>query len=191
MTMVSDGGPGTLGTLPDHPIAHIGYVVPDLRQTIEIWGKTFGAGPFFLLEDVSFDELEHSSGPVTFEHSTAFGMCGDTALEFWEIHKIEPASVVGPRFAPDCGMNHLAYYVDDVPAESKRLEDEAGFPLLLRGIVGPMELRIHDAPELGHMIEIQPEADFVRAFQREISAAAKDWDGSDPVRSARDILHGF
>jgi catechol 2,3-dioxygenase-like lactoylglutathione lyase family enzyme len=173
--------------LPAHSIAHVGYAVTDIRKAIDQWIRTFGAGPFFLLEDIVFDELVQGDQELTFEHSNAFGKWGDIAVEFWQVDKIEPAAAFGPRFAPENGMNHVAYYVDDIPAESDRLEGE-GFPLVMKGLVGGMELRVHDAPALGHMIELQNESQPVIDFNRAIADAAKGWDGSDPIRDSRTIL---
>lgn len=104
-------------------------------------------------------------------------------VEFWEVHDFEPKQGLGPRFAPEDQLNHVALLVDDVEAEAKRLE-QLGYPEILRIRIGEMPLRLHDVPGLGHMIEVQPDSDLARGFMAELAAAADQWDGSEPLRSA-------
>lgn len=179
--------PGPAPAFPKRPIAHVGYTVKDIAAGVDLWTRAFGAGPFFQLGDVEFDELEHDGAPAIFEHSTAFGSWGKIAVELWEIHRLDPVDSLGPRFGTVNQLNHVAYYVDDPQEEGDRLE-ALGFPLLVRAKVGEVELRLHDAPQLGHMIELQPQSDLTDRFQDGVAAAARDWDGTRPLREVREIL---
>ena len=48
-------------SLVDHPfhgpIHHLGYVVEDLEATVQRLVSELGAGPFFVLRDVSFEQV--------------------------------------------------------------------------------------------------------------------------------------
>lgn len=55
------------------PIHHVGFHVPDLRAAINTWVTVYGAGPFYLLEHVNFDECTSRGKRVVWDHSAAFG----------------------------------------------------------------------------------------------------------------------
>jgi hypothetical protein len=175
-----------MGIVDREPV-HIGYSVEDIDSTVTHLVETFGAGPFYKLEDLTFDELEHAGEPAVFEHSTAFGRLGSLTVELWEVHALEPAEALGPRFAPRNQINHLSFCVEDPIAEGERLA-ELGCPELLWGRVGEIELKLHDVPRLGHLVEIEPETDQTQVFTEAIVAAARDWDGSRPLRDIREVL---
>jgi catechol 2,3-dioxygenase-like lactoylglutathione lyase family enzyme len=174
-------------TILGRPIAHIGYVVGSIAEAVGFWSRAFGAGPFYLLEHVVFDDVRHGDEAIAFDHSTAFGQWGEIAVEFWQIHRLEPAEPLGPRFAPLGRLNHVAYFVDDVAAESARLA-RLGLPSILQITMGEVEERVHDAPPLGHVIEIQKDAELSRRFFAGLAEQAGAWDGSEPLRRARDLV---
>ena len=178
---------GAFGRHTAHPIAHVGYVVECLAEAVQRWSVMLGAGPFYALENVAFDEVSHAGDDVVFEHSTAFGQWGAVPVELWEIHRLKPAGVLGPRFAPLNQLNHFSYVVDDVAAESARLE-EVGFPAILSARMGSVHERIHDAPQLGHVIEVQQDGEVPRRFFDGLVRASRDWDGRRPLRCARELV---
>ena len=104
-------------TIFGRPISHIGYAVKSIPQTVDLWSRAFGAGPFYTVDDVVFDEVTHRDGPAVFEHSSAFGQWGDITVELWEVRKLEPKAAFGPRLNPINQLNHVAYWVDDVEVD--------------------------------------------------------------------------
>jgi len=176
--------PLDLGFARRRPL-HIGYTVESIPEAVDLWARAFGAGPFFVIEDIVFDEIEHRHGPAEFDHSTAFGQWGGIAVELWEVHKLAPKATLGPRISATDRPNHVAYHVEDLKAESDRLQ-ALGFELLLRLVVFGSEIRIHDAPQLGHTIEIQTGAS-VLGLHAGLAAAAEAWDGSNPLRPMSEL----
>jgi hypothetical protein len=61
-------GPATARYLP-RPIHHGGFHVPDLRAAIDTWVTVYGAGPFYVLEHVAYDECTSSGTPAVWDHS--------------------------------------------------------------------------------------------------------------------------
>lgn len=175
-------------TIFGRPISHIGYAVKSIPQTVDLWSRAFGAGPFYTVDDVVFDEVTHRDGPAVFEHSSAFGQWGDITVELWEVRKLEPKAAFGPRLNPINQLNHVAYWVDDVEVETERLE-QLGFPFVLGLTIERVDLsvRVHDAPLLGHVIELEKDSQGGRRFFAAIAAGADGWDGARALRSADEL----
>jgi methylmalonyl-CoA/ethylmalonyl-CoA epimerase len=165
------------------PIHHLGFVVPDLSRSIERWVTLFGAGPFFVLEQIHFDRCESHGGPARFDHTAAFGQCGPIAVELQQFHDVRPAPVATLLSAHrEEGVNHVAYAVTDPAGESARLE-ALGYPAYINATLGEIEVTWHDTVDmLGYSIEVHRAGPSLDDFFATIAAGATDWDGSDPVR---------
>jgi hypothetical protein len=48
--------------------------------------------------------------------------------------------------------------------------------------MGDLSITWHDAPELGHAIELHQDNDFFRGFFGQVSQAAQDWDGHELIQ---------
>jgi len=97
-------------------IEHIGIAVKDLEKSNELFAKLFGKD-HYKIEKV---ESEHVS--------TSFFMLGETKIELLEASS--PDSSISKFIEKKGeGIHHIAYAVDDVVEEMKRLENE-GFELL-------------------------------------------------------------
>ncbi|HXC06549.1 MAG TPA: methylmalonyl-CoA epimerase [Bacteroidia bacterium] len=95
---------------------HIGIAVKDLRISNPLFEKLLGIAPYKT-------EAVESEGVVT-----SFFQTGDTKIELLEASHSDSAIA---RFIEKKGegIHHLAFEVDDIHAEMKRLEKE-GFTLL-------------------------------------------------------------
>lgn len=97
-------------------IEHIGIAVRDLQKSNELFSKLFGK-EHYKIEKV---ESEHVS--------TSFFMLGETKIELLEASS--PDSAIAKFIEKKGeGIHHIAYAVEDVLEEMKRLENE-GFELL-------------------------------------------------------------
>jgi catechol 2,3-dioxygenase-like lactoylglutathione lyase family enzyme len=140
----------------DRPIHHVCYIVDDIPEAVDQWVEATGAGPFFHLgEHVEFDETLLEGEPCVLDHASAIGKWGPIFLELIEPHEVTPE--LESRFytggAGGSNIAHIAYIVDDPAAESERLE-AAGMPKFLHLRQGPIQISLHDAPLLGHAIEV-------------------------------------
>ena len=97
-------------------IEHIGIAVKDLKLSNELFTKLFGSPPYKT-------EVVESEGV-----STSFFKTGDNKIEL-----LEATSVTSPvaKFIEKRGegIHHIAFDVEDIVSEMKRLESE-GFTLL-------------------------------------------------------------
>ena len=103
-------------------IHHIGYVVVDLRSGVEAFARDFGAGPFFVMEHLEFDEVTYQGGPAVYDHSSGFGAWGPILVELTQVHDAQPAGLAGALTAPGAGIGHVAWLADDLDAEVQRLQ---------------------------------------------------------------------
>jgi hypothetical protein len=166
------------------PVHHLGFHVPDLRAAVDTWVSVHGAGPFYLLEHVTFDECTSGGAPVVFDHSSAFGQWGAVPVELQQVHDLRPAELAQPLTADGrAAVNHVGVTAEDPAAESARLAS-LGFGLTLYSRLGGFEFFWHDATEaFGYGIEVITAGPELDAFWGTVAGAAHDWDGSDPVRS--------
>ncbi len=173
------------GDLLRRPVSHLGYAVDDLHTAAERFGRTMGAGPFLHIEHVPLTDVTFNGEPGRYDHSTAFGQWGPVIVEISQIHEAEPAGLrefFSDRRHPHIG--HVGWLVDDLEAESSRLE-QAGLPLVHTGNSGPVNARWHDGSSVvGHPVEVLRRCPEVLGFYDAITNAARDWDGSRPLRPA-------
>lgn len=169
--------------LGSRPISHVSYAVENLEKAVEHWRTVFGAGPFFVVGRVEFDEISFNGGPCVWEHSAAFGQWGSICVELQQNRRTAPAAftrLVLPGRLPV--VNHVAY-LSETPEEDSRELAAAGHPLFLHARFGGIEMRFHDTTAaIGHPVEIHRDSEGLRANFSRIAAAALDWDGSNPLR---------
>jgi methylmalonyl-CoA/ethylmalonyl-CoA epimerase len=168
------------------PISHLCYVVEDLPQAVKWWAATFGAGPFLLLPDIEFDTLEGPADDLVWRHSAAFGQWGQIAVELQQIDEARPSSLARSLGVGSTQLTHVAYVVPE-PLETSSQLEQAGMARVLHAVFGPVEIFIHQAPALGHGIEIHRGGEMVDGFFAAVAEIAEGWDGSDPLRRAPEL----
>jgi catechol 2,3-dioxygenase-like lactoylglutathione lyase family enzyme len=164
------------------PLHHLGYVVHDLPAAVERFSTTTGAGPFFAMEHLAFDEVTYAGAPAVYDHSSAFGRWGDVLVELTVVHDAQPAGLRDALTAPGGGRGHVAWLADDLEAETARLTG-AGLPCFHTGRSGPVSAAWFDGgPLLGHPVEVLQRCPEIMGFYAMVRAAAQDWDGTQPLR---------
>jgi methylmalonyl-CoA/ethylmalonyl-CoA epimerase len=97
-------------------IEHIGIAVKDIKTSNELFTKLFGKA-FYKMETVESEQV-----------STSFFMLGESKIELLEASGAD-SSIAKFIEKKGEGIHHIAYEVDDIHAEMKRLQDE-GFELI-------------------------------------------------------------
>lgn len=146
----------------------------------------YGAGPFFVNEDIRLVWGEHRGKPTRFVHSSAYGQWGGLMVElFRQADDGEPSPYRDMYAADQEGLHHVAMMVPDLDAAFAHFE-ASGAPVITRcGLRAPdlVDFAFVDARgRLGHMIELYPSSAPLRAFYAQVRAAASDWDGREPLR---------
>jgi Glyoxalase/Bleomycin resistance protein/Dioxygenase superfamily len=166
---------------------HIGYVVDDLDDGVARFATTHGAGPFFAIEHLPFDEVSFLGAPALYDHSSAFAQWGPLIVELTQVHSCEPQGLRDALVGPGRGVGHIAWLTDSLSEETERLQ-QAGYRAFHAGRSGPVSAVWFDGGPLGHPVEVLGRAPELEGFYAALTEAASGWDGRDPLRAAADLL---
>ncbi|TGD75699.1 VOC family protein [Mangrovimicrobium sediminis] len=158
------------------------YVVPDLEAAMQRWLDTTGMGPFIVMSHVSPSDGFYRGQPDDLEMSCAFVQAGPMQIEYIQQHSDGP-SVYRDMYAPgEGGYHHLCYFVDDLDAEIAYYR-ERGIDAAYLAKFGDLRYGYFDTrAQLGGFTEVLQREPGVLGLFESIAEAARDWDGSDPVR---------
>ena len=164
---------------------HLAYLVEDIEETVGRLVDQLGAGPFFHIERVPLENVRSRDEPAEFIHNSAFGYCGDGAIELVQTIHLSPERVENRFAAPRPRLHHLGYVVSpEAVADLRSSLDERGVPEYLRSEFGGAVTTLHDASSsLGHDLEIHADNEGLRGFFGMVRSAAEDWDGSQRMRT--------
>jgi hypothetical protein len=168
-------------------IVQVAYHVTDIRRAALDMAAKFGAGPFFINENITLTWGEHRGEPTDFVHSSAYGQWGEVMVELFQQESSATNTPYRDMFAAhEEGLHHTAIMVDDME-EAFAYFERSGMPVVTRCGLGRGEgvaFAFIDAREtLGHMIEIYPKSDGLLGFYKYVRDASVDWMGDEPIRS--------
>lgn len=172
--------PGPLKRLGD--VIQLAYFPTDFDATMKYWIETVGVGPFFVLNDVRLDEMKYKGEPTDAVFTMAIGYWGDIQIELIKTDSDAPSLYSG-EYAVRDRLHHVCVFVESI-AEARAACAEAGAQVIVEGKVGADGEVIYVDPGQGpgHVIEyLQPLSGTEGLFQM-MKDAARDWDGSDPIR---------
>ena len=172
---------GPRAVLPG-PIRQNGHVVRDLDRSIESWLE-LGVGPWLVLrhlEQLGSTFRGQSIAPVV---SMAFANSGDLQVELIAPEDDSPSVYREFLDAGREGLHHHAWWAEDFRAVADAATG-AGWIPVQGGNVGGMAEFIYFDPFGGSslLVEVMELTDATRWLIRTVEEAARDWDGSDPVR---------
>ena len=137
-------------------IEHLGIAVNNLEEANELYTKLLGVEPY------KQESVEREG--VT----TSFFKVGESKIELLEASN--PASPIAKFLEKrGQGIHHIAYAVDDIKAEMKRLQDE-GFVLLSDepkpGADGKVVVFLHPKSSGGVLVELCMDQDKYEALEK-------------------------
>ena len=174
-------------TLKGSGVVQVAYHVTDIRRAAAGMAARFGAGPFFVNENIRLTWGEHRGRPTNFVHSSAYGQWGQLMVEFFRQEDASTNTPYRDMFAAnEEGLHHTAMMVPDMD-EAFRWFESNGMPVVTRcGLRDghTVDFAFIDARKtLGHMLEIYPASDGVLGFYGRVREAADGWKGEDPIRA--------
>ena len=125
-------------------VEHIGIAVKNIENSNDLFARLFGKG-HYKIEEVLSEKV-----------NTSFFQIGDTKVELLEA--TDPESPIAKFIAKRGeGIHHLAFEVEDIEAEMKRLE-QAGFQILnpvpKKGADNKLVCFLHPKSSNGVLVEL-------------------------------------
>ena len=162
--------------LPD--LNQVGFVVRDMEAALALYEPLFG--PFSAMDP----------GPMTYDYRgeeeecemrLAFGKSGDVEIELiqWVAGGCPHKEFLD---AGRSGVHHVGLMPENF-AETCNRYQALGFEAAFECSIAGTQLVYYDTVEtLGHFTELWDRSESFIEFQRSVKEAARNWDGSDPVR---------
>lgn len=160
------------------------YVVNDIEEACHRLHKIYGIGPFLGNQKTALAGVMHRGEPAPdIEITGVFVQSGDLNIELVQQHSSGPSAFRDMFPKGKQGFHHVAVFCDDYEAERDAFV-AAGYPIASEfdSRVGCKICYVDTTATLGHMVELYPENEVIRAMYAQTRAAADTWDGKDLIR---------
>jgi hypothetical protein len=158
------------------------WVVDDVAATALQWVRTTGIGPFFVFEHIPVEEPSYRGQPVAIDFSVAIAQAGEVQIELVAQHDDGPSAYRDLIARGSSGFHHVALYSMDYDADLQSYVGQ-GYAAAVEGkFAGKRFAYIDTSASIGCMVELIEDSPVQREFFARIAAAARDWDGREPIR---------
>ena len=164
-------------------IAQLGYVVRDIRASMDRWGGV-GVGPWFYIDRVKTDYFRHRGVDSPLEMSVAIANSGAMQIELIQQRNDAPSMYKEFLSRGREGLQHVAYWTKNYQALYERAL-ELGYAVGQEGCIGGPLGRFayldteHDPGTVIEISDVSGPKGELFAFVRRM---AEGWDGTDPIR---------
>lgn len=160
-----------------------GYVVRDIEAAMKHWIDVLGVGPFFYIPVVRMETFFYRGEPSAPRVSIALANSGDLQIELIQQHDDQPSMYKDFVDAGREGLQHISSWEADLDAAIARIE-AAGHSIAQSGAIEGGIRFVYFDTELhpGTVFEVSNLAGPLAALPEMVADAARDWDGSDPIR---------
>ena len=166
-----------------------GYVVSDIEAAMRHWTEVMGIGPWFYVERAPIREFRYHGRASDLEVSIALANSGPLQLELIQQRNDAPSMYCDFLKDGREGLQHIAYWTEEFAAVRNQAL-ELGFTVGHEGETGDYGPFVYfeSAGHPGSVIELSDVGGPKRRLFDHIADAAKDWDGSDPIRDFPKIM---
>lgn len=169
-------------------VDQLGFVVPDIEESMAYWAEVLGVGPWFYLRRSATKNLYFRGEKTAVVSSTALAQAGGVQVELVQLRNDVPSAYRDMQPHGPGSLHHLGYFVEDYPA-ALAAREATGLEVVQNGDAGPA---IHfcylaDPKREGLLVELIEIAG-LRSLFTQIADAASSWDGSDPIREIKPAL---
>jgi hypothetical protein len=173
-----------MATAADGTLIQTAFVVRDIHESIATYVSKLNVGPWFLIERFTPAEARYRGQPTNLVVSVAFAYRGAMMLELIQQHDESPSVFRDVVIARGYGFHHFGIATETYDALFKShlaVGFECAFAARTTG-----RLAMFETSGLPHLVEILELAPRRREFFSRMAAAAANWDGRRPIRSASD-----
>lgn len=161
----------------------LAFVPSDFAAAVRHWTEIIGAGPFFLLPNVSLIDARYRgerSDPV---FTMALGYWGGMQIELIRPENDAPSIYRGDYGVRD-RLHHICMLVDDI-APARALCADGGAEIVQEGDVAGGGTVIYADPGNGpgNLVEVLQPSPGTRELFATMRAAHETWDGREPLRT--------
>jgi methylmalonyl-CoA/ethylmalonyl-CoA epimerase len=162
------------------PIAQIGMVVDDLDRSIQRWIATMGVGPWTVFRNVTLNGLYRGRETVV-RMDVGLAYQGDVQIELIHVTNGAHSPYLDAAGKPLAGLHHLAWLTDDLDAVITRAAAD-GLQVVFSAESPGTRVAYLEAPGEDGVLFEHIESAATRDLIVEGIAAARGWDGTEPVR---------
>ena len=169
-------------------IRQLGYVVEDIEAEMAHWSEKLGIGPWFYAPRVPIENYFYRGAAYEPHNSVALANSGFIQCELIQCRNDVPSMYRDFLQAGHTGLQHVAYWTRNYDEDLARAASH-GFQPVMGGEVGAkgrfcyFDTESHPGTVVELSEVIGPKG---RMFDL-IRDAARDWDGSHPVRPFPDF----
>lgn len=160
-----------------------GYVVRDVEAAMAHGAGVLGVGPWFHFERVPIEDFRYRGAPSPLEVSIALANAGALQIERIQQRNDAPSMYRDVLAAGREDLQHLACWTERFDDDLARLE-ALGHDIGQSGRIGESGRFVYPRTEShpGTVIELSEISGPEGRFFAHIACAAREWDGSDPIR---------
>jgi hypothetical protein len=162
--------------------SQIAFVTPDPGPELERWSTTFGAGPFFLIENLHFNYTKYRGTSQDITIDAYLANWGDMQVEVIRPHDDTPSVYTEWLQKGGTGVHHVAMAVEDLETARRTIE-AAGLDVTQESAAYNGKPFFYVRIGAIYLEIIQPDAG-MRAMFDMIRQAHVDWDGDPAIRMA-------
>jgi hypothetical protein len=164
-------------------IVQIAYTVKNIAQGMRDFTARLNCGPWFVTGPFVPSKGVYRGQPTDMTLTLAVAFSGHMMVELIEQHDEKPSVYQETIKTKSYGFHHWGVCSRSFDADVARYE-KLGYPVAFSD-VSPRGVRIvyvDTTADLSGMLEIIEATDALEAIYHSYYAAAKNWDGNDPVR---------
>lgn len=161
-----------------------GYVVRDIEVAMRHWAEVIGVGPWFYAERIPLLDYQYKGKPGVLECAVALTNSGPLQVELVQPRTAGPSLFHDFLAAGHEGLQHIAYWTETFDADRARAL-ALGYKIGQEGSTGkygPFAYFLTEAHP-GTVVELSSVVGLKKKLFDHIAAAARGWDGRDPIRA--------
>jgi hypothetical protein len=165
-------------------IVQNGYVVRDIQAAMRHWIEVLGVGPWYYIERLPVTDFRYKGEPSPVDVSLALANSGALQVELIQQRNDAPSMYRDFLNAGHEGLQHIGYGTYNFEADLARLLS-SGYTVGQSGQIatrGPF-VYLQTEAHPGTVVEVFDLAGGRAQVFARIAAAARNWDGKDPIRT--------